>query len=278
MELQPWAGCIEKLATTPRETAALFRDAVTEVDRRAAIMTRKGARIWEPAPENPARLVVVDEYAEMPDEAQDDADSLARRGRAVAANLLAATQRPTQDAMGGNAVRSQMDVRICLRVRERRDVDLILGQGSFAAGWHAHTLTKPGEFLISAPEFTTPERARGYLITDEQVTGHAARHARHAPGPAGEAPGPALTADPAPGHAVDRETGSGDADGPLGALWAALRGAPAEGLPVWVLMAACRKSRSWVYGRLAELAADGRAVQPRYGQWRAAGPHGGDGS
>jgi hypothetical protein len=43
-------------------------------------------------------------------------------------------------------------------------------------------------------------------------------------------------------------------------------------------MAACRKSRSWVYGRLAELAADGRAVQPRYGQWRAAGPDGGDGS
>ena len=181
MELQPWAGCIEKLATTPRETAALFRDAVTEVDRRAAIMTRKGARIWQPAPDTPALVTVVDEYAEMPDEAQGDADSLARRGRAVAANLLAATQRPTQDAMGGNAVRSQMDVRICLRVRERRDVDLILGQGSFAAGWHAHALTKPGEFLISAPEHTTPERARGYLITDDQVTGHAARHARHAP-------------------------------------------------------------------------------------------------
>ena len=44
-------------------------------------------------------------------------------------NLIIATQRPTQAAMGGNAVRSQMDVRICLRVRERRDTDLILGPG-----------------------------------------------------------------------------------------------------------------------------------------------------
>ena len=89
----------------------------------------------------PALVIVVDEYAEMPAEAQDYADSVARRGRAVAVNLLAATQRPTQEAMGGNAVRSQMDVRICLRVRERRDVDLILGQGSFAsrmARAHAH--------------------------------------------------------------------------------------------------------------------------------------------
>jgi S-DNA-T family DNA segregation ATPase FtsK/SpoIIIE len=281
MELQPWAGCIEKLATTPRETAALFRDAVTEVDRRAAIMTRKGERTWEPAPDSPALVTVVDEYAEMPDEAQDDADSVARRGRAVAANMLAATQRPTQEAMGRNAVRSQMDVRICLRVRERRDVDLILGQGSFAAGWHAQALTQPGAFLISAPEFTAPERARGYLITDDQVTRHAARHARRDPGPSGAAdgtPGSALTADLPPGRARGRETGSGDADAAHSALWAALRGAPAEGLPVWVLMAACRKSRSWVYGRLAELAADGRAVQVRYGQWRAAGPDGSDGS
>jgi S-DNA-T family DNA segregation ATPase FtsK/SpoIIIE len=281
MELQPWAGCMQKLATTPREATALFRDAVTEVDRRAAVMTRKGERTWEPAPDSPALVTVVDEYAEMPDEAQDDADSVARRGRAVAANMLAATQRPTQEAMGRNAVRSQMDVRICLRVRERRDVDLILGQGSFAAGWHAQALTQPGAFLISAPEFTSPERARGYLITDDQVTRHAVRHARRDPGPSGAAdgtPGSALTADLPPGRARGRETGSGDADAAHSALWAALRGAPAEGLPVWVLMAACRKSRSWVYGRLAELAADGRAVQVRYGQWRAAGPDGGDGS
>lgn len=85
-----------------------------------------------------------------------DADSIARLGRAVAVTLIAATQRPTQKAMGQGAVRSQMDLRIAFRVRERKDVDLILGQGMLAAGWHAHTLNAPGKFLISSPEQTRP--------------------------------------------------------------------------------------------------------------------------
>jgi DNA segregation ATPase FtsK/SpoIIIE, S-DNA-T family len=44
---------------------------------------------------------------------------------------------------------SQMDVRICFRVREHRDVDLILRQGMLAAGRQAHTLNAPGKFLIA---------------------------------------------------------------------------------------------------------------------------------
>jgi S-DNA-T family DNA segregation ATPase FtsK/SpoIIIE len=273
MELQPWAQCLHRLATTPAEAAALFRDATKELDRRAERMTARGARVWEPLPEDPALLLVADEYAELPGEAQEYADSVARRGRAVAVNLIAATQRPTQQAMGGNAVRSQMDVRICLRVRERRDVDLILGQGSFMGGWHAHALTQPGAFLISAPEYTAPDRARGYLITDDQVAAHAARHTRRSPGPDRPAgpPRPSQTPGPSPGHASGPGTGSHSAEEAHRALWAALCNAPADGFPVSVLMAACGKSRSWVYGRLSELAADGRAVQVRYGSWRASG-------
>ena len=68
--------------------------------------------------------------------------------------LIAATQRPTQKAMGAGAVRSQMDLRICFRVREPRDVDLILGQGMLKAGWDAHALNAPGKFLVSAPATT----------------------------------------------------------------------------------------------------------------------------
>jgi hypothetical protein len=36
-----------------------------------------------------------------------------------------------------------MDVRICFRVRERKDVDLILGQGMLTVGWNAHMLSTP---------------------------------------------------------------------------------------------------------------------------------------
>ena len=165
MELGPWAPCIDRLAITPDEARALLADAVAILEARAALLAARGERVWEPSPDMPALIILVDEYAELVDDAPGavkDADSIARRGRAVAVNLIAATQRPTQKAMGQGAVRSQMDVRICFRVRERKDVDLILGQGMLTAGWNAHTLNAPGKFLISAAEHDTPRRARAH--------------------------------------------------------------------------------------------------------------------
>lgn len=79
--------------------------------------------------------------------------------------------------MGQGALRSQMDIRACFRIHERRDVDLILGQGMLAAGWRADTLNAPGKFLISAPEHDTPRRARAYLLSDQAVAETACRHA-----------------------------------------------------------------------------------------------------
>ena len=128
----------------------------------------------------PALIILIDEYAELAEKAPDamsDTDSIARLGRAVAVTLIAATQRPTQKAMGAGAVRSQMDLRICFRVREPRDVDLILGQGMLKAGWDAHNLNAPGKFLVSAPGHDRPKRARAYLLTDEVVADTAAHYA-----------------------------------------------------------------------------------------------------
>ena len=129
----------------------------------------------------PALVIIIDEYAELAEQApdaMDDTDSIARLGRALAVTLVAATQRPTQKAMGQGAVRSQMDMRICFRVREPRDVDLVLGQGMLTAGWNAHKLNAPGKFLVSAQEYDIPRRARAYLLTDEAVAYSAARHAQ----------------------------------------------------------------------------------------------------
>ena len=128
----------------------------------------------------PALVILIDEYAELAEKApgaMSDTDSIARLGRAVAVTLIAATQRPTQKAMGAGAVRSQMDLRICFRVREPRDVDLILGQGMLKAGWDAHNLNAPGKFLVSAPGHDRPKRARAYLLTDEVVADTAAHYA-----------------------------------------------------------------------------------------------------
>ena len=184
MELGPWQSCIDRLATTPEEAITLLRNAVAVLEARAALLAAAGKRIWEISPGMPALVVLIDEYAELADEAPDamsDTDSIARLGRAVAVTLIAATQRPTQKAMGQGAVRSQMDLRICFRVREPRDVDLVLGQGMLRAGWDAHNLNAPGKFLVSAPGHDRPKRARAYLLTDQVVTETAARYAAHRP-------------------------------------------------------------------------------------------------
>jgi S-DNA-T family DNA segregation ATPase FtsK/SpoIIIE len=275
MELQPWASCIDRLATTPDQARALLRDAVAVLEARADWLTAQGRRVWEPTPELPALVIVIDEYAELSDDAPDATtftDSIARRGRAVAVTLIAATQRPTQKAMGKGAVRSQMDVRVSFRVRERKDVDLILGQGMLSAGWHAHTLNAPGKFLVSAQEHDTPRRGRAYLITDEAVSQTAERHTSRRPQldetsrtAVEEARAGLHMRTPEPLHSAPNEP----ENGPDAVLWDMLAAAPDEGVPVPHLMQATGMSRPWIYQRLRELADVGRVIQISRGRWRA---------
>ena len=81
MELEPWADCFEKLATTPSQADELFAQAVTRLDERAAQMAAEGKRVWEPTPDDPALIIITDEHAELPDHSHECADSIARRGR-----------------------------------------------------------------------------------------------------------------------------------------------------------------------------------------------------
>jgi S-DNA-T family DNA segregation ATPase FtsK/SpoIIIE len=279
MELQPWAACLDRLATTPGEAARVLRDAVAIVEARAQATAQDKARVWEPSTHRPALVIIVDEYAELAEHAPtavECADSVARRGRAVAVTLLAATQRPTQQAMGRGAVRSQMDVRVCLRVRERRDVDLILGQGMLTAGWAAHTLDAPGKFLLSAQGHEVPRRARAYLVTDEDVRQEAARWAPSQPGLdelSAAALGAAhIGAEGDLGEVVDAEIVD-DIDDPDEALWTALCTAPEAGVSVPELMITTAMGRTWIYDRLQSHAAAGRAEQVSRGRWCAAEPY-----
>ncbi|MET7393532.1 FtsK/SpoIIIE domain-containing protein [Dactylosporangium sp. NPDC005572] len=261
MELRPWASCLARLATTPAEAAALLRDGVRILDARADAMSHSGDRVWEPTPQTPALVIVVDEYAELVDQAPtavEAAESIARRGRATATTLLAANQRPTQKSMGGGALRSQMSVRICLRVRERRDVDLILDKGMLTTGWHAHTLDAPGKFYLLADGHTQPRRARGYLVTDDDVQTTAARYADHRP-----------ALDPLSEQAGEVIEGEIVSD-PEITLHLALRDAPTDGLSVPELMHFTGMGRTWVYDRLQARATDGRAEQVTRGRWRGA--------
>jgi hypothetical protein len=115
VELKPWAACIDRLATTSAEAAALLADTVAILYARAQHLADHDWREWQPSQAMPALVIVIDEYAELAEQvprAMKDTDTIARLGRAPAVTLVAATQRPTQKVMGQGAVRSQMNIRI----------------------------------------------------------------------------------------------------------------------------------------------------------------------
>ena len=286
VELRPWAPCIDRLATTPATAAALLADAVAVLFARAQWLADHGKREWQPSPARPALVIIIDEYAELAEDAPEamrDTDTIARLGRAPAVTLIAATQRPTQKVMGQGAVRSQMNIRIAFRVEEQRDVDLILGQGKLKAGWHAHKLNAPGKFLISAPEHDTPRRARAYFVTDDDVTATVSRYAATRPqldsisrlalatGSPPPAPQPRDTpaAMPDTTDTDEPHPRNGQQD-PNAILRHALSAAPPVGVPVSDLITVTGMSRRWVFYRLRQLEADGYAVQMVRGYWHAA--------
>jgi len=276
MELGPWVSCIDRLATTPEQAIALLRDAVAILEARAELLAAMGKRVWESSPQMPALVIIIDEYAELTDEAPNAmpyTDSIARLGRALAVTLIAATQRPTQKAMGQGAVRSQMDIRICFRVRERKDVDLVLGQGMLGAGWDAQSLNAPGKFLVSAPGHTTPKRARAYLVTDDAVIETAARYAELRPEldeVSRQALAPRTEALTAIDHAATDNRADSEAQlGTENALWLALRQASDEGTDVGELMRITGWKRTKLYRHLQDHAKAGRAIQISRGRWLA---------
>ena len=276
MELGPWQSCIDRLATTPGQAITSLRDAVAVLEARAELLAAAGKRVWEISPAWPALVIIIDEYAELADEAPDamsDTDSIARLGRAVAVTLVAATQRPTQKAMGQGAVRSQMDLRICFRVREPRDVNLVLGQGMLRAGWDAHNLNAPGKFLISAPGHDRPKRARGYLLTDQVVAATAVRYSNDRPR-LDEASLRAIdsASRPDPPSAHNEPAAPDSTDTVDNALWLALCQAPDEGTEIGELMRMTGWKRTKLYRHLRQYADAGRAIQVSRGRWRARRP------
>jgi hypothetical protein len=276
MELGPWTECIDRLATTPEQAVALLHDAVAILKGRAEYLASIGQRTWEPTPEIPALVIIIDEYAELAEEAAEsmhDTDTIARLGRAVAVTLIAATQRPTQKVMGQGAVRSQMDLRICFRVREQRDVDLVLGQGMLKAGWNAHKLNAPGKFLISAPEHDIARRARAYLVTDQMVAETSAAHSQ-IPRGLDEISRNAILA--VRESEFQPEYGN-PGQSPEEALWIALSAAPEEGWEIGDLMRITGMTRTTFYRYLRDLVGEGRAYQVSRGRWRARPTEGGHG-
>jgi S-DNA-T family DNA segregation ATPase FtsK/SpoIIIE len=307
--LIPWQQCFGRIATTPTEARALLEDACRVLDARNRWLVHHGRDAWQPTPDAPALVIPVDELAELVEQLPDAAgylDSIARLGRKTAVTLLVATQRPTQDALGGGALRAQLTIRICLRVTEPADGELILGRGKAKQGYRPDLLDAPGKLLAwDPPDHTRPVPAKAYTLDRGRISQLV--NGAQAPVPEldvdsaealaerddpdqlpperGTAPeGRTTPAHPERWTAPDepRTAIEPDSDGdPLAALLAALQAAGPRGAKVAELAHTVGRAKTWVYERLQDLHRQGQVDRAGHGRWRAipgSTEHDGDGT
>jgi S-DNA-T family DNA segregation ATPase FtsK/SpoIIIE len=296
--LIPWQQCFGRIATTPTHARALLEDACRVIDARNRWLVHHGRDAWQPTPDTPALMIPVDELAELVEQLPDAAtflDTIARLGRKTAVTLLVATQRPTQQALGGGALRAQLTIRICLRVTEPADGELILGRGKAKQGYRPDLLDAPGKLLAwDPPDHTRPVPAKAYTLDrgrirqlvnsaqqpvpeldPDSADALAERDAPDQPPPErGTAPeGRTTYALPVPPPPPDEPTtvieDADDSDGdPLAALLAALQAAGPRGARVAELAHTVGRAKTWVYERLQELARQGLVERAGHGRWR----------
>ncbi len=271
LELSPWRPVLDRLATTEDAAHELLSAANRVLDARADLLAERKERKWQPTPTEPALVIAVDELTELDADAMALLERLARVGRAEGIILIAVTQRPSAEVLGGLDARTQMTARIALGVVEPRDGELILGAGRLSAGWRPDRLAGPGYFLVLVPgQHEQPRPARAYRLTDAAVRVTADRHGADRPsldpksaGMADKPPEP--REEPHEPAGESRTVTAAEADDALLALLAA---APHDGLTVGELAQRIGRRRTWVYDRLSAHARAGRAARVGPGRWR----------
>ena len=101
--------------------------------------------------------------------------SLARMARACGVTIVAATQYPSAEVID-QQIRTQLTIRMMLRVASGEQVNVILGQGY--ASTVSPTSIGPGErgglWIVGTPDAPRPVRARGHWVTDTDVAARVA--------------------------------------------------------------------------------------------------------
>lgn len=133
-----------------------------EADDRHHIIRQYDEPIWTPSPQTPDVFFFVDEGADLMgiDGAYDILFKIARKGRKVGVHVIYATQRPSADVITPT-LRSQLQVRMSLRVMSADDSRVVFGPGAVAAGWSPHEISRSGRGIAvleipTADVTTTP--------------------------------------------------------------------------------------------------------------------------
>lgn len=135
-----------------RDTAgieAALADALALAEVRPRMLTDLGmGAAWEPSPERPAVVVMVDEYPRLSAHAKQLAVQILRVGRKARVTLILAATEATSDALGA-AIADTTALKI-LHACRFQDIQLVLGPQMGAEGWrpdrlHPATADDPGD-------------------------------------------------------------------------------------------------------------------------------------
>ncbi|MFG2631055.1 type IV secretory system conjugative DNA transfer family protein [Streptomyces sp. NPDC048473] len=164
-------------ARSPEEAEHVLAQLVAEAKRRIASMPAV-QNMWEPTPEDPAIVVVLDEFIKLSARGKELAIELLRNlGREALVSVVIVTQDATQDVMG-DAIADVPGLRIMLPCRAG-DVPLVVGrQDAISLGWWPHLLVPspdPGEpadagrFYVIGPRHREPILRYASLLPPEEA-------------------------------------------------------------------------------------------------------------
>jgi S-DNA-T family DNA segregation ATPase FtsK/SpoIIIE len=143
-------------------------------------------RVHRPTPNEPLVVILIDEVANLtaylPDRKLREriTQSLAvllTQGRAVGVSVVAALQDPRKEVLG---LRNLFPTKIALRLDERTQVDMVLGDAARELGADADRISEatPGVGYVRTDGVRAPVRVRASWISDAEINRIAAMYAR----------------------------------------------------------------------------------------------------
>lgn len=162
---------ITPVITDPRKAASALGWAVTEMERRYALLTQWGVRNIEgynrmAEDPLPSIVVVIDELADLMMVAAKDVETLiarlAQKARAAGIHLVVATQRPSVDVITG-LIKANFPCRISFKVTSKVDSRTILDTMG------AEKLLGLGDMLFLPPGTSDLVRLHGAYISDQEI-------------------------------------------------------------------------------------------------------------
>lgn len=177
MELAPGRAMFTRFATTVEAGVDLLEAAATVMAERAARLVGS-TRLHTPTVAEPLVVVVVDEVAlltaylpdrKLRERAEKALAVLATQGRAPGVVLVAALQDPRKEVLG---LRNLFPTKVAMRLDEKLQVDMVLGEGAREAGAACHQIPEsmPGVAYVRVDGVREPVRVRAAYLDDAAIT------------------------------------------------------------------------------------------------------------